>query len=93
MNDSRERFEAWAKTYWEPIKLNCDILPDYDYASTRTAWLAWQEAERQMIERCAKVCEEFAQECETEAGFEGQANGAWVCGAIIRALGADDEKD
>lgn len=44
MNDNRERFEAWWPTVGQTI-------------GEVAAWLAWQEAERQMIERCAKVCE------------------------------------
>lgn len=54
---------------------------EYTNRAVRSAWLAWQEAERQMIERCAKVC---------EADESGRDGGGYYA-EVIRALGAEDD--
>lgn len=81
--NQRERFEAWAGC---SINLSKDSDGEYWLTSTRTAWLAWQEAERQAIERCAKACKELDNEGNSD---DYRAAARW-CAERIRGLGADD---
>lgn len=72
MNDSRERFEAWAKD-----------APVYGRDMSPGAWDAWQAAERAALERAAQVCDEtetFYEDSPYHAG------GAMECAIRIRAL-------
>lgn len=68
MTTQRERFEAWAEMKFGR-HLPTHERDECGYFDLRTdaAWLAWQEAERQTIERCAKVCDAEADKCEQAA--------------------------
>lgn len=95
MTTQREQFEAWAsKKYGRHLPTERD---EHGYFDLRTdaAWLAWQEAERQMIERCAALCEAKAKEWYARSPraqhHQGGATGAICCAEAIRALGAEDE--
>lgn len=93
MTTQRERFEAFAKDQGWSVKRwkeNGKRARAYQHVTVRAAWLAWQEAERQMIERCAKVCEGEAVEI-IDAESDGAYNMATRhCAAAIRTLGNDD---
>lgn len=81
--NQRERFEAWAQVEYR----NAD---DYTHAEYDAGFAAWQEAERQMIERCAAVCDEKAGRWRTgnprAVGNNWSAIGAEYCAELIRAL-------
>lgn len=56
MTTQRERFEA--SEVAQRLILEKGLGDEYLTPLARTTWLAWQEAEQQMKERCAKACEE-----------------------------------
>lgn len=94
MTTQREKFESWAGC---AINLSKDSDGEYWLTSTRTAWLAWREAERQMVERCAKVCEGKEYELierdqYTVPELQTSAVSAVIeCAEAIRELGAEDD--
>lgn len=62
MNDSRSRFEAWAKA--PPFEFDLDRFNGivawpgaYRNYSTHCAWDAWQAAEAETARRCAELVE------------------------------------
>lgn len=85
MTTQRERFEAWAQVEYR----NAD---DYTHAEYDAGFAAWQEAERQMIERCAEVCESQATHTDVRnperVEYDPASTMAKKCASLIRALGA-----
>lgn len=110
MTTQRERFEEWVAK--PPREFDLDRFDDdeawpgsYVAYNVECAWQAWQEAERQTIERCAKdgsirerVARAICTACEENPDHRGDARGndyRWqdyleTADAAIRALGADD---
>jgi hypothetical protein len=85
MTTQRERFEAWFSRYHEEA---CEQYGGLDCTNPQgIAEDAWQEAERQMIERCAKVCADLSKLCKAIGADHDAAD---CLEASIRALGADD---
>lgn len=76
--NQRERFEAWATQPYPDLNVG-RLGAGYKSPKTSAAWRGWQEAERQAIERCAKVCDGWL-----------HADGD-RCAEAIRALGAEDD--
>ncbi|CAJ3499260.1 Uncharacterised protein [Burkholderia pseudomallei] len=106
--DEREMFEAWRKSLMAHPNLMKDADGYYEDYDTQIAWSSWQAARRTtpdreaIIEECAKVCDEDADDkwnlykgqhpyTGRESGradpyVEGRADGASVCADRIRAL-------
>lgn len=81
MSDSRERFEArcrqLGRTFeWHPL------LKFYSPSAIDELWEEWQAAERDALERAAKVCEALAD----RTPLIGERSGALKCATSIRAL-------
>ena len=91
---NEKAFDEWAKEWW---------FDDGVDNSTRTACrYAWKAAEAAAIERCAKVCDEYAadqwslykgrppyngsEEGRANQRVEGKSDGADACAQAIRAL-------
>lgn len=89
MTTQRERFEAWAKSEGVGVPVEKDSLGYFD-VRTIFAYAAWQEAERQMKERCAALCEQKAAHAALRGGAQNCANMARMLADDIRALGDDD---
>jgi hypothetical protein len=85
MTTQRERFEAYAKDKGWSIERWMTTDQPYAMPAVEAAWLAWQEAERQMIERCARVCESRYMGDNTREDMEARR-----CASDTRALGAED---
>lgn len=93
MTTQRERFEAWAKPighYLRPHDKGSKLLV-YSNPTTRSAWKAWQEAERQMKERCATLCDKKAAYARLHGGAQNGALMAEMLADDIRAMGDEDE--
>jgi len=99
MTTQRERFEAFAKDQGWSVKRwkeNGKRARAYQHVTVRAAWLAWQEAERQMKERCAEVCKGIADSYSEQERYIVQElrtppeDAATDCESAIRALGDDD---
>lgn len=88
---AKERFESWAGY---SINLSKDSDGEYWLTSTRTAWLAWQEAERQMIETMALAVrtavreDDFTDDADHDSGI---LDGLRIAERAIRAIGAEDD--
>lgn len=80
MTTQRERFEAFAAA-------DTSGLTDADLTVARHFW---REAERQMIERCAEVCDEKAAHAILCGGAQNCANTAQMLADDIRALGDEN---
>lgn len=57
--NQRQRFEAFVsvETTLPLGRVHSNPNADYVCDDTSIAWFAWQEAERQTVERCAQICE------------------------------------
>lgn len=88
MTTQRERFEAWASSMTAlPLgKVHSNKDARYVCDETDSSWIAWQEAERQAIERCAQVCKGLDNDGNS---YEYRSAAVW-CAERIRCLGADD---
>lgn len=62
-----------------------DIIGEKN-AEIERLWSENRKARAEEWERCAKVCESHARACEEACDMQ-QAEGAFDCGAAIRALG------
>lgn len=87
----RKRFEAWAASPLRDYELGT-IGGQYVSCMTCEAWAAWQEAERQMIERCAKVCDDLREERSRQHNNTG-FNALHQCAEAIRALGEQQSSE
>ena len=58
----REAFEAWHLVQFPKCPAMAQMKnPDGDYVYIATEWAAWQAATATERERCAKVCEDYAE--------------------------------
>lgn len=90
MTTQRERFEACMRSCGEPTWRRVDT-DEYTNRAVRSAWRAWQEANRQAIERCAKVCDEKAAYARLHGGAQNGALMAEMLADDIRAMGDEDD--
>lgn len=96
--EQRERFYAFSD--WAKRRVTMDGYPTF---TAQDAWnAAWIAAEAAAIERCAKVCDEYAadqwslykgrppyngsEEGRANQRVEGKSDGADACAQAIRAL-------
>lgn len=77
--EQRERFEAVQRPRTDLAK---NRRGDYTNPVVQHCWRTWQTAEAAAIERCAKVCNEVAE----EFGPGDLKNASLQCSATIRAL-------
>lgn len=76
MTTQRENFEVWWIREGEP-PYKVDL------------WVAWLESGRQMIERCATLCDEKAAYARLHGGAQNGALMAQMLADDIRAMGDD----
>lgn len=87
--DEREIFEAWACDEGINLCRSAGEANEYAFSAARYAWRSWQAVRRTtpdrdaVIEECAKVCDDIAENMDKEPAAQ---YGADLCAERIREL-------
>lgn len=104
---SRESFEVWASgKRFSVIRMSPGSHDTYASRSTEFAWLSWQVAEKQALERAVKTCDSVSvdrwnlykgrspytgsEDGRASPHVQGESDGADKCAEAIRALMKQD---